>query len=253
MRVIAIKRGFDWIFNPDRDTKIFKGDVLFARGDITGMSYFYELVTGEKKEITEESPEIEFEDLDNAVDTLIEMKDLSELSVDLSYSSLIYQNEDVAHEVVYLEEKLDNLKFELKKWVLRSSAKLPEEMFKGLIALLELSTAAENIADAAREIAEIVTEKMDLHPIFVEAMKETDEIILMVEVGERCELDGVALGEARVETNTGMHVMAIKRGNRWITKPGAGTRLTRGDLIVAKGTREGVDLLRNMCSVKVFQ
>jgi uncharacterized protein with PhoU and TrkA domain len=252
MRVIAIKRGFDWIFNPQRDTKILKGDTLFARGDITGYPSFHELVTGKRKEIPEESVEIEIEDLDNAVDTLIEMRDLSELAVDLSYSSLIYQNEDVAHEVVYLEDRLDNMKFELKKWVLKSSSRLPEEMHNGLIALLELATASENIADSAREIAEIVTEKMDIHPIFAEAMRETDEIIVMLEVGKNCDLDGVAIGEAKVETNTGMHVMAIKRGNQWITRPKAGTTLTKGDLIIAKGTREGEILLRNMCVAKVL-
>ncbi len=251
MRVIAIKRGFDWIFNPDRDSKILKGDILFARGDITGLPLFYEIVSGEKIAFDEEEFELELEDLDNAVDTVIEMKNLSELAVDLSYSSLLYQNEDVAHEVIYLEEKLDNLKYDLKHWVLKSSRKVGDETLKGLIALLELSTASENIADAARDIAEIVVEKMELHPIFMEAMKETDEVIVMIEVGKSSDLDGVTLGEAKVETNTGMHVVAIKRDNRWITKPGASTKLSKGDLIIAKGTREGVDLLRNLCSVKL--
>jgi uncharacterized protein with PhoU and TrkA domain len=251
MRVIAIKRGFDWIFNPDRDSKILKGDVLFARGDITGLPSFYEIVSNEKMSLPAEEFELDIEDLDNAVDTVIEMKDLSELAVDLSYSSLLYQNEDVAHEVIYLEERLDNLKYELKHWVLKSSRNVSDESLKGLTALLELATAAENIADAARDIAEIVVEKMELHPIFMEAMKETDEIIVMIEVGRSCDLDGVTLGEAKVETNTGMHVVAVKRDNRWITKPGAGTKLSKGDLIIAKGTREGVDLLKNLCSVKL--
>ena len=208
-------------------------------------------MTGEKISLPEEEFELELEDLDNAVDTVIEMKNLSELAVDLSYSSLLYRNEDVAHEVIYLEEKLDNLKFELKQWILKSSRKVSDEILKGLVALLELATASENIADAARDIAEIVVEKLELHPIFMEAMKETDEVIVMMEVGKSCDLDGMTLGEAKVETNTGMHVVAVKRDNRWITKPGASTKLSKGDLIIAKGTREGVDLLKNLCSVKV--
>jgi uncharacterized protein with PhoU and TrkA domain len=251
IRVIAIKRGFEWIFNPDRNSKIHRGDILFARGDITGLPLFYEIVSGERVALPEEEFDLELEDLDNAVDTVIEMKNLSELAVDLSYSSLLYQNEDVAHEVLYLEEKLDNLKYELKHWVLKSSRKVGDETLKGLIALLELSTASENIADAAREIAEIVVERMEIHPIFIEAMKETDEVIVMIEVGKGCDLDGVTLGEAKVETNTGMHVVAVKRDNRWITEPGASTKLSKGDLIIAKGTREGVDLLRSLCSVRI--
>ncbi|WP_048098299.1 potassium channel family protein [Archaeoglobus sulfaticallidus] len=253
MRVIAIKREFDWIFNPDRDTKILKGDVLFARGDISGKPYFYELVTGERIEIPVEDTELELEEIDRAVDILIEMKDLSELAVDLSYSSLIYENEDIANEVFYLEEKVDNLKFELKHWVLKSSKKVGDDKLRDLIAILELATASEYIADSAREIAEIVSDKMDLHPVFFQAMKEADEVLVMFEVGDNCELDGKTLGDARVETRTGMHIMAIKRRNRWISRPKAGTKLESGDMIIAKGTREGMDLLRKMCVTKLTQ
>ncbi len=246
MRVIAIKRGFDWIFNPDRDTKVLVGDVLFARGDISGIPKFYEMVTGREVEFKMEDVEIEIEDLDRAVDILADMKNLSELAVDLSYSSIIYRNEDVAQEVAYLEDRIDNMKFELQYWVLRSSRHF--EDMKTLIALLDLAYSSEQIADSAKEIAEIVLEKMEIHPVFLSAMKETDEIITMVEVMEGSKLHGKTLGEAKVETNTGMHVIAIKRGKKWITKPSAGTKVFAGDILIAKGTRESEKLLRKLCS-----
>lgn len=245
MRVIAIKRGFEWIFNPNRDTKILIGDVLFARGDITGIPKFFEIVTGESKEVGEEQIEIEIEDLDNAVDTVIEMKNLSELAVDLSYSSVLYYNEDIAQEVAYLEERIDNMKFDLQHWVLRSSRYF--EKTKPLVALLDLANSSEQIADSAKEIAQIVLQKLEIHPIFKEAMRETDEVITMVEVGERSKLDGKTLGEAKVETTTGMHVIAVKRGNRWIANPKASTKIHAGDLLIAKGTRESETLLKKLC------
>ena len=245
MRVIAIKRGFEWIFNPNRDTKILIGDVLFARGDITGIPKFFEIVTGESKEVGEEQIEIEIEDLDNAVDTVIEMKNLSELAVDLSYSSVLYYNEDIAQEVAYLEERIDNMKFDLQHWVLRSSRYF--EKTKPLVALLDLANSSEQIADSAKEIAQIVLQKLEIHPIFKEAMRETDEVITMVEVGERSKLDGKTLGEAKVETTTGMHVIAVRRGNRWIVNPKASTKIHAGDLLIAKGTRESETLLKKLC------
>lgn len=248
MRVIAIKRGFEWIFNPDRDTKVLVGDVLFARGDISGVPKFFEMVTGKRVEIEEEEFEIEIEDLDRAIDILADMKNLSELAVDLSYSSILHNNEDIAQEVAYLEERIDNMKFDLQYWVLKSSRYFREEEMKTLIALLDLAYSSEQIADSAKEIAEIVLEKMDIHPIFLSAMKETDEIITMVEVREGSKLHGKTLGEARVETNTGMHVIAIKRGKKWITKPSAGTKVFAGDILIAKGTRESEALLRKLCS-----
>lgn len=246
MRVIAIKRGFEWIFNPDRDTKILVGDVLFARGDISGVPKFFEVATGKSVKIESADVEMDIEDLDRAVDILVDMKDLSELAVDLGYSSILYYNEDIAQEVVYLEERIDNMRFDLVHWVLRSCKHFGE--INHLVALLDLAYCSEQIADSAREIAEIVLEGMEIHPIFLSAMKEADEVIALVEVRKGSKLHGRTLGDARVETNTGMHVVAIKRGKNWITKPSAGTKVFAGDILIAKGTRESERLLRELCS-----
>ncbi|RLI74076.1 potassium channel protein, partial [Archaeoglobales archaeon] len=107
--------------------------------------------------------------------------------------------------------------------------------------------SSEQIADSAKEIAQIVLQKLEIHPIFKEAMRETDEVITMVEVGERSKLDGKTLGEAKVETTTGMHVIAVRRGNRWIVNPKASTKIHAGDLLIAKGTRESETLLKKLC------
>lgn len=91
------------------------------------------------------------------MDALIEMKNLSELAVDLAYSSLIYGNEDVALEVVYLESIVDNLKFEVERNILLASKKLEDPSV--LIPILELAQSAEQIADGAREIAEVLLKR----------------------------------------------------------------------------------------------
>ncbi len=247
MKVIAIKRGYEWIFDPEKDTRILKGDVLFAKGDVSGVPKFFKLVTGREKKIEDFEPELE-ENLEKAVELLVEMKNLSELAVDLSYLSLLYRNEEIAQEVSYIEEKVDNMKYEVQLLVLRSLRDRPDEELRTLLAVLELAHASEYIADSAKEIAQIIVEGMEIHPIFLEAMREADEIITMIEVAENSSLDGKTLGEAKVETNTGMHVIAVKRGNRWITNPTANTRIMAGDMLVVKGTREGEKILRGLCS-----
>ncbi|RUM34213.1 MAG: potassium channel protein [Archaeoglobus sp.] len=246
MKVIAIKRGYKWIFDPERDTKILKGDVLFAKGDISGIPKFYKIITGEERKIEEFEPKLE-ENLEKAVELLVEMKNLSELAVDLSYLSLLYRDEKIAQEASYIEEKVDNMKYEVQLLVLKSLRNRPDEELNMLLAVLELTHASECIADSAKEIAQIIVEGREIHPIFSEAMKEADEIITMVEVLKGSSLDGKTLGEVRVETNTGMHVIAIKRNNKWLTNPTASTRIIAGDMLVVKGTREGEKLLRGLC------
>jgi uncharacterized protein with PhoU and TrkA domain len=248
MRVIAIKRDLNWIFDVNRDTMIMKGDVLFVRGDPNSVSRLYEFVIQETREQMI-AKELEIPEFDRAVDLLIEMKNLSELAVDLAYSSLIYGNEEVALEVVYIENVLDNMKFEVEKLILSASKKFEDPSI--LIPIIEIVHCSEQIADGAREIAEILLNRMELPEIFKDAMKKTGEILLMVSVGEDSPLHNKTLRETRVESNTGMHIIAIKRKNVWITRPTASTAIFTGDILIAKGPREAEkDLLELCCPAK---
>jgi uncharacterized protein with PhoU and TrkA domain len=161
---------------------------------------------------------------------------------------LIYGNNDIALEVVYLEEVIDNMKFEIEKNILKSSSHFAEEQLKPLMSIIEIAYCSELIADAARDISEVLLDKMDVPVIFKEAMRETDEVLTLINVSENSPLNGKTLGEAKVETNTGMHIIAIKRKNEWITKPTAATKIFSGDLLIAKGTREGEEGLLRLCS-----
>jgi len=49
----AIRRGSAWIYDPDRNTKIFEGDVLIASGTKSAVDALIELSKGEKP-VTEE-------------------------------------------------------------------------------------------------------------------------------------------------------------------------------------------------------
>lgn len=244
MRVIAIKRDLQWIFDVDRDTRIMKGDVLFVRGDPNSVPRLYEFVLNETREIGIAS-ELEIPELDRAVDLLIEMKNLSELAVDLAYSSLIYGNEDVALEVVYIESVLDNMKFEVEKLILSASKKFDDPSI--LIPIIEIVHCSEQIADSAREIAEILLNRMELPEVFKDAMRKTGEILIMVNVDKDSPLTNKTLKETRVESNTGMHIIAIKRRNEWITRPTANTAIHAGDILIAKGPRESEMELLNLC------
>jgi uncharacterized protein with PhoU and TrkA domain len=61
----------------------------------------------------------------------------------------------------------------------------------------------------------------------------------------------VTLGELTVKTRTGMRVIAVRRTDPeadtlWVLSPGPETRLDAGDIVLAKGPREGVDRLAGL-------
>jgi uncharacterized protein with PhoU and TrkA domain len=50
-------------------------------------------------------------------------------------------------------------------------------------------------------------------------------------------MKGKSLGYLSVETETGMRIIAIKRGIRWIYDPDEDLPLKEGDVMVVRGTR----------------
>jgi uncharacterized protein with PhoU and TrkA domain len=71
------------------------------------------------------------------------------------------------------------------------------------------------------------------------ALSETEETgyETVVEPGSRAE--GRTLKDLRLETETGMFVLAVQRGHRWIYRPRARFTLEAGDRLIAVGPEEG--------------
>ncbi|RLG22517.1 potassium channel protein, partial [Methanosarcinales archaeon] len=82
------------------------------------------------------------------------------------------------------------------------------------------------------------------------AVRESDEVVTKLQIASGSIADARSLGELKLETETGMHIMAVKREDRWIYSPGARTILHAGDVLIARGTKSGEELLIRMCSDK---
>lgn len=246
MWVIAIRRDRSWIYDPDHSTRIRADDVVFARGHDEGVPLFIEYATCEKYQRATFELKRVLADLDRAVDLIVEMKNMSELAVGLAYSAMLFYNKDIAEEVRYIEDKMDGMKYELQHWVLESAKHIDEvDQLRGL---LHLANASEAISDAAYDIADVVLRDIELHPIMAIAVRESDEVVTKREILSGSAVAEKSLGELKLETETGMHIMAVKRKDRWVYSPGARTVLYAGDILIARGTTSGEELLTRMCS-----
>jgi uncharacterized protein with PhoU and TrkA domain len=247
VRVIAIRRGDDWITNPDRETFLEAGDTVLLRGPETGITDIYERATGESYE-PPEPPEPGIGDLERAVDSIVLMKNISELAVDLAYGSVLFDSTEVAEEVVELEAEVDALQSRFEAWTLRAASRVEDPI--SLRGLVHLANATEVISDAAVEISEGVLRGLGTHPVVEQAVKESDEVIVRERVEPGSEFDGVTLGDREVKTETGMRVIAVRRsrgGERdWVIQPGPETELRAGDVFIAKGTRSGAERLAEL-------
>ncbi len=171
---------------------------------------------------------------------LLELKEKAELMVDLAYSSLIYDNREIAEEVYELEDYVDKINDELQKLAIEDTRK-GELDVNEVLAIIQLGISSEVIADAAREIADVQLRDVKLHPILKESLMESNEILLKVKITPKSILKDKKIGEIRLASETGMWIIAIKRGNKWIYDPSKNITLRENDILFAKGDKEGKD------------
>jgi len=179
------------------------------------------------------------------VNKLVSLKDTSELMIDLAYSSLLLNSRQLAEEVQALEEYMDNLHTEFELLVLSSGFK-PEES-KDFLGLIRLGVVTEEIADAALEIADVVLRGLEPHPILKLVIEEAEETVVRVRVSKTSSLVGKKLRDAQIPEETGMWVLVIRRGKKWL-RPRPETVIKAGDILIASGYAEGEEDFKGLAS-----
>jgi uncharacterized protein with PhoU and TrkA domain len=252
MRVVAIRRGKDWVIDPDGDEMLLPDDVLILRGPAGGILELRELAGAPewRPPGTDDDPAI-ITDLDRAVDVLVEMKNVSEVAIGLAYSALLFNDQSLAAEVSALEDRLDEMRERLEVWVLRSAAEQMEP--SALRGLLHLGGAAEELGDAAQQMVWLVEEGEEMHPVLAIAFGDSDEVIVRVPVSPGSRLDGRTLNELQLELETGFYLLAIRRDQRYLYRPRGPVRLHAGDELIAIGPEEGRDPLAKLGGYRVLE
>ncbi|HEY1330968.1 MAG TPA: TrkA C-terminal domain-containing protein [Actinomycetota bacterium] len=237
MWLMAIRHGADWEFDPDADTVLAGGDVLLYHGPEDGTNPLREIVGAPPLPEPPESEGPPLTELDRAVDILVEMKNSAEVAVGLAYSALLFKDRALAAEVGALEARSDILHDELESWVLKAApeARKSDE----LRGLLRLGYASEVIFDAARDMTWPIEHGEPLHPVIQMALEETDEVATETMVEQGSPAAGRSLKELQIETETGMFVLAVQRGRRWIYRPRPRFELQAGDRVISLGPEEG--------------
>lgn len=248
--IIAIRRGKEWIINPGGNEVVGGGDTIIVRGTLTGINEFRKRVGERAMEIKGEllrkrEGEERFKDI---VERFVELKDTSELMIDLAYSALMLDSRELAEEVHKLEECVDRLHTEFELLVLSSG--FSREESRGILGLIRLGVAAEKISDAAAEIAEVILREIEPHPILKMIIKDAEETVAYVQVDADSPIANKTVREARIPEKTGMWVLAIKRGDK-LVRPKPDTMIEINDILIASGYSNGKEDLIRLASPKL--
>jgi uncharacterized protein with PhoU and TrkA domain len=170
-------------------------------------------------------------------ETLIQMKDISELMLDLSYSAALFDNKELAEEVMELETKIDDLVYQLNmNLMLAARDRQDAETLAGVSKIGSLTNA---ISDAAADVASIVLNDIGIHPLVREVFQRAEEHLARMVISEDSVLTGKTVEELDLASEVGTDIIAIRRGKYWHINPDKEILLPE-DILVARGTGSGL-------------
>ena len=169
---------------------------------------------------------------------LLEMKNLSELMIDLAYSAALFNDKDLAEDVLELESRIDTLAYLLDIEIMIAARDAKDA--ESLIGVSTVAAAADKISDAAADIAAIVTRKIGVHPIVGEIFEKVEERLMKATVKEGSEIIGKQIGELNLASEMGVDIIAIRRNKDWIINPSKTERIFLGDVLITRGAPLGI-------------
>ncbi|MGQ9460062.1 MAG: potassium channel family protein [Candidatus Bathyarchaeaceae archaeon] len=178
-------------------------------------------------------------------DLLVEMKDLSELMIDLAYSAALFDSRALAEEVIEMEKRVDTLAYILDMNAMIAAR--DAEDAEALVGVSVVATAADKISDAAGDIAAIVLQGIGVHPIIREAFEKVEERLTRAEVKPGSVLAKKQVGELELAAKMGgVDIIAIRRNKEWIINPKDDERIEEGDVLIARGAPLGIEELEGL-------
>jgi uncharacterized protein with PhoU and TrkA domain len=153
----------------------------------------------------------------------LEMKNLSELMIDLAYSAALFNDKELAEDVLELENRVDTLSYLLEMEIMIAARDAKDA--EALTGVSTVSSAADKISDAAADIAAIVTQNIGVHPIVSEIFEKVEERLTRAKVNEDSIFVGKNIGELDLAARMGADIIAICRNKDWIINPKKQCRL----------------------------
>ncbi len=259
--LIAIRRSNQWLFN--KDETILSGDILIIKGE-------RELLTEVKSACKDDYPisfnldekesENEFDISDPEIydkfkelkKTYVQITDISETMIELSFSSLFFNNYELAEDILEMEELMDGLNIAFEKDLLDLAHLVKNP--RTLTGIMRIVFSCELIADAAANLAENIIKGFYAHRILQKAFAETSEIVVREILSEDSYFKGKSYSELQDSRyKRGFHIIALKRKDKWIYSFKSEFIFEQNDLLIGLGPTETVEEWRRCVNPEKFK
>ena len=180
---------------------------------------------------------------------LLELKNLSELMIDLAYSAALFNDKELAEDVLELEVRIDTLTYLLDMEIMIAARDAKDA--ETLIGVSTVAAAADKISDAAADIAGIVTRNIGIHPIIGEIFEKVEERLMKATIKKDSILIGKKILELDLAARMGIDIIAIRRNRDWIIDPVETELVFLGDILITRGAPLGSKEFKDLAEGKL--
>ncbi len=182
---------------------------------------------------------------------LLEMKNLSELMIDLAYSAALFNDKELAEDVLTLERHIDTLSYLLDMEIMVAARDSRDA--EALIGVSTVAAATDKISDAAADIAAIVIRDIGVHPIVGAMFEKVEERLMKATVKENSVIAGKQIAQLDLAARMGVDIIAIRRNKDWIIDPEDTERVFNGDTLITRGAPVGIKEFKDLAEGRITQ
>ena len=136
---------------------------------------------------------------------------------------------------------MDKLNYDIR--MMAMMAVRTKEDAEQLAGILQVAEAAETISNAAGDIISLLAEEKT-GPILPKILKQAEGELFRIKISDLSKACDQTIGDLRIESETGMRIIAIRRDKCWIFSPPSETKLKADDWLIIRGTNDGFEELR---------
>ena len=181
-------------------------------------------------------------------DLFLEMKNLSELMIDLAYSAALFNDRELAEDILELENRVDTLDYLLEMTIMIAARDAHDA--EALAGVSAVASAADKISDAAGDIAAIVTQNIGVHPIVSQVFEKVEERLMQAKVSADSSLVGKRVGDLDLAARMGVDIIALRRDKDWMINPQKTERVRSGDVLIVRGVHSGIKQFKELAGSK---
>ena len=259
--LIAIRRGDEWLF--EKTEKILLKDILIVKGEIQPIIELkaqcndlepFSFEIGDEK--TDLMLDFENTDICEKIEELqknyVLITDISETMIELALAAIFLNNDELAEDILEMEELMDGLNLAFEKDLL-DFVKLVETP-RDLTGIMRIIFSCELIADSAMHIAENIIKGFEPHSILQQAIRETSEIVVRETLSEDSFFKEKTYNQLQDRRyKRGFHIIALKREDKWIYRFNPEFIFQEGDLLIGLGPKETVSEWRKCVNPEKYK